>query len=198
MNVTEITRRVGAKKTRKRVGRGNGSGSGKTCGRGHKGLGQRSGATRRGLAEGGMFPLFRRLPKVGFNNAQFRKEFQIVNLGDLEARFDDGEHVTAASLEEAGLIRDREDRVKILGEGELKKKLTVDAHRFSASAATKIEALGGTVQWLTPKPKKKFVRRPPAPKAEDGGKAKKKGGKASGKEQAAGKKGKGREKKAKE
>lgn len=180
MNITEITSKAGAWRKRKRVGRGESSGSGKTCGRGHKGAGARTGNRGRALAEGGMFPLFRRLPKFGFNNALFRKSYQVVNVGDLEDRFDDGGHVTGPTLEEVGLIRSRSARVKILGNGELKKKLVVEAHRFSSSAATKIEASGGTAKWLVPKPKKKFVRRPP-PKVEAPEKGDKKGGKKSGK-----------------
>jgi large subunit ribosomal protein L15 len=190
MNTSEITKQAGAKRKRKRVGRGEGSGSGKTSGRGHKGAGARSGYRKVSLAEGAVFPLFRRLPKFGFNNAQFRTEYQVVNVGDLDARFDEGTHVTPAALEEVGLIRDRKDPVKILGNGELKKKCTVEAHRFSASAASKIEATGGTVTRLGPQPKKKFVKRekPPA-KAEGKAGKKDKGGKKEkgGKKQSSGK-----------
>ncbi len=180
MNITDITSTAGAWRKRKRVGRGESSGSGKTCGRGHKGAGARTGNKGRVLAEGGMFPLFRRLPKFGFNNALFRKAYQVVNVGDLEDRFEDGGHVTGPTLEEVGLIRSRSGRVKILGDGELMKKLVVEAHRFSSSAATKIEASGGTAKWLVPKPKKKFVKRPP-PKVEAPEKGDKKAGKKSGK-----------------
>ncbi len=160
MNITEITKKAGSKKPRRRIGRGNGSGQGGTAGRGHKGAGQRSGYRRTVLAEGGMFPFFRRIPKYGFNNAQFRTEYQIVNVEDLGRRFDPDAHVTAAALEEVGLIRDRAGLVKVLGDGELSKKLTVEAHRFSNSAVSKIETAGGTTKWLAPKPKKKFVKRP--------------------------------------
>ncbi len=180
MNITEITSTAGAWRKRKRVGRGESSGSGKTCGRGHKGAGARTGNHGRALAEGGMFPLFRRLPKFGFNNALFRKSYQVVNVGDLEDRFDDGGHVTGPTLEEVGLIRSRSALVKILGNGELKKKLVVEAHRFSSSAATKIEASGGTAKWLVPKPKKKFVKRPP-PKVEAAEKDAKKAAKKAAK-----------------
>jgi hypothetical protein len=106
-----------------------------------------------------MFPLFRRLPKYGFSNVQFQTVYQVVNVADLESRFDDGGHVTAAALEESGLVRDRAGLVKILGDGELKKKLTVEAHRFSASAVAKIEGSGGSVKRLGPQPKKRFVKR---------------------------------------
>lgn len=166
MNITEVTTRVGAHTKRKRVGRGEGSGWGKTSGRGHKGQGSRSGGAKEAglLSEGGVFPLFRRLPKVGFNNKNFRTEYQIVNVADLEARFESGGHVTAAVLAEIGLIRDAKGPVKVLGDGEIKKKLVVEAQRFSAQAATKIEACGGTLKRLGPQPKKKFVKRPkPAP-----------------------------------
>lgn len=164
MNITDITTKAGAHEKRRRVGRGEGSGLGKTSGRGHKGAGARSGGKKGGLYEGGMFPLFRRLPKVGFNNANFRTEYQVVNLGDLDARFDDGAHVTAASLYELGLIGDAKKPVKVLGDGEIKKKLTVEAQRFSKTAGSRIEAAGGTLKRLGPQPKKKFVKRPPAPK----------------------------------
>lgn len=159
MNITDVT--SFARPKRKRVGRGKGSGSGKTCGRGHKGAGARSGYRKAVLAEGGGFPFFRRIPKYGFNNARFRTVYQIVNVEDLASRFDEGAHVSVASLEESGLIRDRNKRVKVLGDGELAKKLTVEAHRFSASATRKIEEAGGAVKWLAPRPKKKFVKRLP-------------------------------------
>lgn len=159
MNITEITKKAGAHPRRWRVGRGEGSGSGKTSGRGNKGSGARAGVTKFELYEGGMFPFFRRIPKFGFSNVLFRNEYQIVNLADIAARFDNGASVTPAALEEAGLVRDRLKPVKILGDGEFAKKLTIDAHRFSRTASSKIEAAGGKVNWLGPKPKKKFVRR---------------------------------------
>src|SRR5262245_46647846 len=118
MNITEITKRAGAHRRRKRVGRGEGSGMGKTSGRGHKGAGSRSGGRKGGLYEGGVFPLFRRVPKVGFSNVVFRTEYQVVNVGDMQARFDEGAHVTAAALYEIGLIRDPKAPLKILGDGE--------------------------------------------------------------------------------
>ncbi len=183
MNITEITKKAGANPKRKRVGRGEGSGSGKTSGRGHKGAGARAGRKNMPLAEGGMFPLFRRLPKFGFNNAQFRVVYRVVNVGDLDARFDADGRVTPAALEVAGLIRGTGQPVKVLGDGDLKKKLHVEAHRFSASAASKIESAGGSLKWLAPKPKKKFVKRPkPQPAPAD--KAEPKAGKAvTGKQQ---------------
>jgi len=166
MNITEITTKAGAHRRRKRVGRGEGSGLGKTSGRGHKGEGARSGGLKGGMYEGGVFPFFRRIPKVGFSNKIFRTEYQIVNVGDLDTHFPEGGHVTAAALHEAGLIRDPAGPVKVLGDGELKKKLSVEAQRFSGSAAGKIETCGGSVKRLGPQPRKKFIKRPPAPKAE--------------------------------
>ena len=181
MNITDITKEAGAHKKRKRVGRGESSGWGKTSGRGHKGAGQRSGYRARSLAEGANFPFFRRIPKYGFSNAQFRTEYQVVNLAALAERFESGAHVTPAELEDKGLISDREKLVKILGDGDLGKGMTIDAHRFSASAEKKIEAVGGKANWLAPKPKKKFVKKPrwqiaaeeaASGKAKDGKKAK--------------------------
>lgn len=146
MMIHEITKLAGKNKKRKRVGRGPGSGRGKTSGRGHKGAGSRAGfgGSMPPAYEGGQMPYFRRIPKRGFNNAAFRKEYAIVNVQALEARFDDGAEVSAAALAEVGLVRDTEQPVKILGEGELSKKLTVTARRFSATAREKVEKAGGT------------------------------------------------------
>jgi large subunit ribosomal protein L15 len=163
MNITVVTAKVGAKPNRKRVGRGESSGTGKTSGRGNKGCGARAGVRSGNLYEGGMFPLFRRLPKFGFSNKLFRTEYQVVNVADLDSRFGNGGHVTAAAMEAVGLIGDRNEKVKILGDGELTKKLAVEAHRFSKTAASKIEAAGGTVTRVGPQPKKKFVKRPKPP-----------------------------------
>jgi large subunit ribosomal protein L15 len=177
MNITEITEKVGAKKRRKRVGRGEASGHGKTSGRGNKGAGQRAGWKQRLLNEGGAFPLFRRVAKRGFSNFGFGTDYQIVNVSDLGARFDNGTHVTAATLAEVGLIACADKPVKILGNGDLSAKLNVEAQRFSAEAARKIESAGGSVKRLGPQPKKKFIKRPPQPKAEaeaDAGSGKKK------------------------
>lgn len=143
MNITDITKLAGREKRRKRVGRGRGSGNGKTCGRGHKGAGQRSGWTSRGQFEGGQMPTFRRLPKRGFSNVQFATRYGIVNVGMLEERFEAGAHVTAQALMEVGLLRSARSPVKVLGDGELTKKLVIDAAKFSKSAAQKIEAAGG-------------------------------------------------------
>ncbi len=144
MKLDEILKSAHKRKSRKRVGRGTGSGHGKTCGRGHKGYGSRSGARRRYNYEGGQTPALTRTPKRGFSNAQFRREYQIVNLAALE-KFQDGDEVTPTQMLQAGLIDSTEAPVKILGNGELTKKLKVTADKFSASAAEKIESTGGEV-----------------------------------------------------
>lgn len=146
MQIAEITKLAGKNKKRRRLGRGTGSGHGKTCGRGHKGGGSRAGWKTRGMAEGGQMPLFRRLPKRGFNNAQFATNYNIVNVGDLEERFQAGAHVDRSTLVDAGLIRNNGWQVKILADGELTKALTVEAAKFSQKAAEKISAAGGQVQ----------------------------------------------------
>jgi large subunit ribosomal protein L15 len=140
----EITSVVGGHKRRRRVGRGTGSGRGKTCGRGHKGAGSRAGSTAISLSEGGQMPLFRRLPKRGFSNRQFAVRCEIVNVCQLE-RFEDGATVGTEQLSDAGLIDSAKSRVKILGNGDLTKKLEVTAHKFSKAAEQKITASGGMV-----------------------------------------------------
>lgn len=149
MEIAEITKLAGRHKRRRRIGRGPGSGHGKTCGRGHKGGGSRAGWKRRGMAEGGQMPIFRRLPKRGFNNANFTTRFNVVNVGDLEERFDAGAHVTAAALFDAGLIRRKKLALKVLGDGSLTKAMTVEAPKFSKQAAEKITAAGGEVRVIT-------------------------------------------------
>ena len=141
----------GSRRSRKRVGRGEGSGVGKTSGRGHKGAGARSGTKRKPGYEGGQNPIHMRMRKLRGPNKkmsmpfeQFRTHTQPVNLADLEARFDAGSEVTPESLRAAGLAK-RKHPVKVLGRGEISKKLTVRAHAFSATAKDKIEAAGGTV-----------------------------------------------------
>ncbi len=141
----EITSTVGKHKARKRVGRGGGTGHGKTCGRGHKGSRSRAGAMRFSLYEGGQMPLFRRLPKRGFSNYRFAVRCEIVNVSQLE-RFDDGSAIGIEQLSKVGLVGGPESKVKILGKGELTKKLEVTAHKFSRSAEQKIMASGGTVK----------------------------------------------------
>lgn len=150
MDLSEITRQAGASKPRKRVGRGRASGKGKTCGRGHKGCLSRSGGGVRPLTEGGQMPLFRRLPKRGFNNANFRKMYELVNVGDLEARFESGATVDRESLTQAGLVRGGKKPlpIKVLGDGALTKKLTVQVDRFTKSAAEKITSAGGEAKTI--------------------------------------------------
>jgi len=138
----EITAVAGKGKGRRRVGRGRGTGDGKTCGRGHKGSKSRAGARLISLYEGGQMPLFRRLPKQGFSNYNFARRYEIVNVSQLE-RFDDGAAVGAEQLSSAGLVVSGKSRVKILGSGELTKKLQVTAHKFSKTAEQKIVASGG-------------------------------------------------------
>lgn len=133
------------KKDRKRVGRGPGSGNGKTSGKGHKGQNARSGGGVRPGFEGGQLPLYRRLSKRGFNNYNFRTVYATVNVGDLE-RFEEGTVITKELLIETGLVKKELDGIKILGNGELTKKLTVKANKFSSSAKAKIENVGGTIE----------------------------------------------------
>ena len=133
------------KKDRKRVGRGPGSGNGKTSGKGHKGQNARSGGGVRPGFEGGQLPLYRRLSKRGFNNYNFQTTYATVNVGDLE-RFEEGTVVTKELLIEVGLVKKELDGIKILGNGELTKKLTVKANKFSSTAKTKIENVGGTTE----------------------------------------------------
>lgn len=142
----EITARVGANKKRKRVGRGKGCGQGKTAGRGHKGDGSRSGFSLHLAFEGGQMPLFRRLAKRGFNNARFAMRYEVVNISQLERYFSDGASIGVSELAGAGLVNSGSSRVKILGDGELTKKLAVSAHKFSKTAEQKISGCGGTVQ----------------------------------------------------
>ena len=147
MNLSSVYGEPSDHHARKRVGRGTGSGHGKTCGRGHKGQRSRSGFTRKWGHEGGQMPLLRRLPKRGFSNARFRQAFEVVNVGDL-ADFPKGSVVTAAELSLAGLVGSPHARVKVLGDGELGVALTIKAHRFSKQAAGKISAAGGKAEVL--------------------------------------------------
>jgi len=144
MDLSNLTPARGARKTRKRLGRGPGSGLGKTSGRGHKGRGARSGGNTHPRFEGGQMPLQRRLPKRGFHNP-FRREFAIVNLGRLEAAFESGATVDAVALAERGLVRAGKP-VKVLAQGTLTKPLTIKAHAFSEGAKTQIAAAGGTAE----------------------------------------------------
>ena len=135
----------------KRLGQGESSGHGKTSGRGGKGQTARSGSSIRIGFEGGQMPLIRRIPKRGFNNVRFGNQFVAVNVGDLN-RFDEGARVDEAALRTIGLANGRASGIKILGDGELTKKLTVSAHAFSASARSKIEAKGGACELVGQKP----------------------------------------------
>ena len=144
MKLHELGPAAGSTTAPKRLGRGVGSGLGKTSGKGHKGAKARSGGGKRPGFEGGQMPLYRRVPKKGFTNI-FRTEYATVNVGQLEV-FDNGTVVTAAMLKEAKIIRKTLDGVKVLGNGELTKKLTVEAAKFTASAMEKSEALGGRAE----------------------------------------------------
>ncbi|PYZ95638.1 50S ribosomal protein L15 [Alteribacter lacisalsi] len=144
MKLHELKPSEGSRKVRNRVGRGIASGNGKTAGRGHKGQNARSGGGVRPGFEGGQMPIFRRLPKRGFTNPT-RKEFAIVNLETLN-RFEAGTEVTPELLIESGVVSSAKDGIKVLGNGKLENKLTVKAHKFSASAKEAIEAAGGTTE----------------------------------------------------
>jgi large subunit ribosomal protein L15 len=151
MRLHNLKPRPGAKHRTKRLGQGESSGHGKTSGRGGKGQTARSGSSVRIGFEGGQIPLIRRIPKRGFNNARFTTKYIGVNVGDLN-KFDDGARVDETALRSVGLANGRAHGVKILGEGELSKKLTVSASAFSASAKTKIEAKGGACEIVSRKP----------------------------------------------
>lgn len=145
MKLHELKPNEKAFKVRKRVGRGPGSGLGKTSGKGHKGQNARSGGGVRPGFEGGQTPLFRRLPKRGFSNAKFKTVYAIINLSDLN-KFENGATVTPEILKEMGILKNQLDGVKVLGYGKLEKKLTVKANRFSISAVKAIEELGGKAE----------------------------------------------------
>lgn len=145
MKLHELKPNAGSTASRKRVGRGAGSGLGKTSGKGHKGQNARSGGGVRPGFEGGQLPLFRRLSKRGFNNYNFRTNYAVINLSDLE-KFADGTEVTPELLIENGIIKKQLDGIKVLGHGTLTKKLNVKASKFSTTAKEKIEAIGGTTE----------------------------------------------------
>jgi large subunit ribosomal protein L15 len=151
MRLHNLKPRPGAKHRTKRLGQGESSGRGKTAGRGGKGQTARSGSSIRPGFEGGQMPLFRRLPKRGFNNAQFTIKYNAVNVAELN-QFDDGARVDETALATVGLSKGTSDGIKILGTGDLTKKLTVIASAFSASAKAKIEAKGGTCEVVSRKP----------------------------------------------
>ena len=145
MKLHELEKNIGATHRRKRVGRGPGSGLGKTSGTGHKGQKSRSGVSIPATFEGGQLPLYRRLPKRGFSNAKFKTEYAVINVSDLNI-FEDGTVVNPALLKEVGLVKNALDGIKVLGNGSLEKKLTIQANKFSKSAIEKIEASGSKIE----------------------------------------------------
>lgn len=145
MKLHELKPNPGSTATKKRLGRGVGSGLGKTSGKGHKGQNARSGGGVRIGFEGGQTPLFRRLPKRGFSNARFKTEYATINVDDLN-RFNDGDVITPELLKSTGLVKHQLCGIKILGNGDLEKKLTVKATKFSATAKEKIESMGGSIE----------------------------------------------------
>ena len=145
MKLHELKPNENAFKDRKRVGRGPGSGLGKTSGKGHKGQNARTGGGVRPGFEGGQTPLFRRLPKRGFSNSMFKTEYAVINLSDLN-KFDEGAVVTPEILKEMGIIKKQLSGIKVLGNGTLEKKITVRANKFSKNAVEKIESIGGKVE----------------------------------------------------
>ena len=145
MKLNELQKNIGATHAKKRVGRGPGSGLGKTCGRGQKGQKARSGASINPVFEGGQLPLYRRLPKRGFTNAKFKTTYAVINLADLN-RFEDGTLVTPALLKDTGLVKKQYNGVKVLGTGKLEKKLTIQANKFSDSALEKIKEAGSKAE----------------------------------------------------
>lgn len=145
MKLNSMYAPYGATKTRKRVGRGTSSGTGKTSGKGHKGQNARSGGGVRQGFEGGQLPLYRRLPKRGFSNAKFKTEYAVINLSDLN-NFDDGAVITPELLKEMGLVKNQLDGIKILGNGILEKKIIVKVNKFSEIAKQQIEKLGGKAE----------------------------------------------------
>ncbi|MEG2620565.1 MAG: 50S ribosomal protein L15 [Bacilli bacterium] len=145
MKLHELKYNDGSKKDIKRLGRGSSSGTGKTSGKGHKGQNARSGGGVRPGFEGGQLPLYRRLPKRGFSNAMFKKEYAVINVSDLNM-FEEGSIVTPELLKEMGFAKNQLSGIKVLGNGEIEKKITVRAHKFSDIAKQKIEAAGGKAE----------------------------------------------------
>lgn len=145
MKLHELEKNIGATHSKKRVGRGSGSGLGKTCGRGQKGQNARSGGGVSPVFEGGQLPLYRRIPKRGFKNAMFKTEYAVINLNDLN-RFEDGATVTPALLKETGIVKNQLSGIKVLGNGKLEKKLTIQANKFSKTALTKIAESGSKAE----------------------------------------------------
>ena len=145
MKLHELEKNIGATHAKKRVGRGPGSGLGKTSGRGQKGQKARSGGSINPVFEGGQLPLFRRVPKRGFSNAKFKTRYAVINLKDLNG-FEDGAVVTPALLKDAGIIKNQLDGIKVLGNGKLEKKITIQASKFSTSALEKIKEAGSKAE----------------------------------------------------
>lgn len=145
MKLHELEKNIGAKQTKKHVGRGPGSGLGKTCGRGQKGQKARSGGSINPVFEGGQLPLYRRLPKRGFSNHLFKTEYAVINVEDLN-RFENGTVVTPALLKEQGIIKKQLKGIKVLGNGKLEKKLTIQANKFTSSALDKIKESGSKAE----------------------------------------------------
>ncbi len=146
MILNDVQSGIQPRKARKRVGRGPGSGHGKTAGRGHKGFFSRSGSSRRRGFQGGQMPLFRRVAKRGFNNNQFAPDVAVVNVGELNESFESGVEITPELLVSKGLIRTKFDELKVLGDGDLTKSFRIVAHRFSGPAEQKIAAAGGSFE----------------------------------------------------
>ena len=145
MKLHELEKNIGATHAKKRVGRGPGSGLGKTSGRGQKGQKARSGGSINPVFEGGQLPLYRRIPKRGFSNAKFKTRYAVINLKDLNG-FEDGAVVTPALLKDAGIIKNQLDGIKVLGTGKLEKKITIQASKFSTSAMEKIKEAGSKAE----------------------------------------------------
>ena len=145
MKLHELERNIGATHSKKRVGRGSGSGLGKTSGRGQKGQKARSGGSINPVFEGGQLPLYRRIPKRGFSNAMFKTVYATINVEDLN-RFEDGTVVTPALLKDTGLVKKQYNGIKVLGNGKLEKKLTIQANKFSTSALEKIKEAGSKAE----------------------------------------------------
>jgi large subunit ribosomal protein L15 len=164
MDLSSVHQGIHKLKRKKRVGRGIGSGHGKTATRGSKGQWASAGAKKPiGAFEGGQMPLFRRIPKRGFSHATWDRPFLVVNVGDIDQHFAEGDTVDHAALKKVGLAKGPADGVRILGTGELTKKLTIKAHHFSKSAAEKITAKGGTVEVIPPPKKPKRNKMKPRP-----------------------------------
>ena len=145
MKLHELEKNIGATHAKKRVGRGPGSGLGKTSGRGQKGQKARSGGSINPVFEGGQLPLYRRIPKRGFSNHRFKTEYAVINVQDLNV-FEDGTVVTPALLKDAGIVKKQLDGIKVLGNGKLEKKITIQASKFSTSALEKIKEAGSKAE----------------------------------------------------